>query len=120
MMGVESVPFQEPFFHAESLEIPCNFFITVLLSALESMEGKRHQQSDPFSERMHAKSLEHTKLKPCSNHPRHGTQCVKIHQHLYCKQTNKIPPQFDQKNATTVFWPRLYHSLPKYLRHAKC
>ena len=29
---------------------------------------------------------------------------------------NKIPTQSLQENAITVFWPRLYNSLPKYLR----
>ena len=41
---------------------------------------------------------------------RHGTQCVI--QYL----TNRNQAQSLQKNAITVFWPRLYNSLPKYLR----
>ena len=43
-------------------------------------------------------------------HPRHGTQCVIQH------PTNRNPAQSLQKNAITVFGPRLYNSLPKYLR----
>ena len=43
-------------------------------------------------------------------HPRHGTQCVIQH------PTNRNPPQSLQENAITVFGPRLYNSLPKYLR----
>ena len=43
-------------------------------------------------------------------HPRHGTQCVIQY------PTNINPAQSLQKNAITVFWPRLYNSLPKYLR----
>ena len=43
-------------------------------------------------------------------HPRHGTQCVIQY------PTNRNPAQSHQKNAITVFGPRLYNSLPKYLR----
>ena len=43
-------------------------------------------------------------------HSRHGTQCVI--QYL----TNRHPAQSFQENAITVFGPRLYNSLPKYLR----
>ena len=43
-------------------------------------------------------------------HPRHGTQCVIQY------PANRIPAQSLQKNAITVFGPRLYNSLPKYLR----
>ena len=43
-------------------------------------------------------------------HPRHGTQCV-IHY-----LTNRNQAQSLQENAITVFRPRLYNSLPKYLR----
>ena len=43
-------------------------------------------------------------------HPRHGTQCVIQY------PTNRNPTQFLQENAITVFGPRLYNSLPKYLR----
>ena len=43
-------------------------------------------------------------------HPRHGTQCVIQH------PTNRSPAQSLQENAITVFGPRLYNSLPKYLR----
>ena len=43
-------------------------------------------------------------------HPRHGTQCV-----IQCI-TNINPAQSLQENATTVFGPRLYNSLPKYLK----
>ena len=44
-------------------------------------------------------------------HPRHGTQCVILY------PTNRNPAQSLQENAITVFRPRLYNSLPKYLRH---
>ena len=44
-------------------------------------------------------------------HPRHGTQCVIQY------PTNRHPAQSLQENAITVFGPRLYNSLPKYLRH---
>ena len=44
------------------------------------------------------------------NHPRHGTQC------LIQYPTNRNPAQSLQENAITVFGPRLYNSLPKYLR----
>ena len=44
------------------------------------------------------------------NHPRHGTQCVVQY------PTNRNPAQSLQENAITVFGPRLYNSLPKYLR----
>ena len=43
-------------------------------------------------------------------HPRHGTQCVIQY------PTNRYPAQSIQENAITVFEPRLYNSLPKYLR----
>ena len=43
-------------------------------------------------------------------HPRHGTQCVIQY------TTNRNPAQSLQENAITVFGPRLYNSLPKYLR----
>ena len=44
------------------------------------------------------------------NHPRHGTQCVMQH------PTNRNPAQSLQVNVITVFGPRLYNSLHKYLR----
>ena len=43
-------------------------------------------------------------------HPRHGTQCVIQY------PTNRNPAQSLQEKAITVFGPRLYNSLPKYLR----
>ena len=43
-------------------------------------------------------------------HPRHGTQCVILY------PTNRNPAQSLQENSITVFGPRLYNSLPKYLR----
>ena len=43
-------------------------------------------------------------------HPRHGTQCIIQY------PTNRNPPQSLQENALTVLGPRLYNSLPKYLR----
>ena len=43
-------------------------------------------------------------------HPRHGTQCVIQY------PSNRNPAQSLQENAITVFGPRLYNSLPKYLR----
>ena len=43
-------------------------------------------------------------------HPRHGTQCVIQY------PTNRNPAQSLEENAITVFEPRLYNSLPKYLR----
>ena len=43
-------------------------------------------------------------------HPRHGTQCVIQY------PTNRNPAQSLQENAITVFGPRLYSSIPKYLR----
>ena len=43
-------------------------------------------------------------------HPRHGTQCVIQY------PTNRNPAQSLQENAISVFGPRLYSSLPKYLR----
>ena len=43
-------------------------------------------------------------------HPRYGTQCVIQY------PTNRNPSQALQENAITVFGPRLYNSLPKYLR----
>ena len=43
-------------------------------------------------------------------HPRHGTQCVIQY------PTNRNPAQSLQENAITVFGPRLYNSLLKYLR----
>ena len=43
-------------------------------------------------------------------HPRHGTQCVIQY------PTNRNPAEFRQENIITVFGPRLYNSLPKYLR----
>ena len=42
-------------------------------------------------------------------HPRHGTQCVIQY------PTKRNPAQSLQENAITVFGPRLYNSLPKYL-----
>ena len=46
-------------------------------------------------------------------HPRHGTQCVIQY------PTNRNPAQSFQENAITVFWLRLYNSLPKYLRYVE-
>ena len=43
-------------------------------------------------------------------HQRHGTQCVIQY------PTNRNPAESLQENAITVFGPRLYNSLPKYLR----
>ena len=43
-------------------------------------------------------------------HPRHGTQCVIQY------PTNRNPAQSLQENAITLFGPRFYNSLPKYLR----
>ena len=43
-------------------------------------------------------------------HPRQGTQC------LIQYPTNRNPAQSLQENVITVFGPRLYNSLPKYLR----
>ena len=43
-------------------------------------------------------------------HTRHGTQCVIQY------PTNRNPVQSLQENAITVFGPRLYNSLPRYLR----
>ena len=43
-------------------------------------------------------------------HPRHGTQSVIQY------PTNRKPAQSLQENAISVFGPRLYNSLPKYLR----
>ena len=43
-------------------------------------------------------------------HPRHGTQCVIQY------PINRNPAQSLQENVITVFGPRLYNSLPKYLR----
>ena len=42
-------------------------------------------------------------------HPRHRTQCVIQY------PTNRNPAQSLQEDAITVFGPRLYNSLPKYL-----
>ena len=46
-------------------------------------------------------------------HPRHRTQCFIQY------PTNRNPAQSLQENAITVFGPRLYNSLPKYLRDIK-
>ena len=43
-------------------------------------------------------------------YPRRGTQCVIQY------PTNRNPAQSLQENAITVLGPRLYNSLPKYLR----
>ena len=43
-------------------------------------------------------------------HPRPGTQCVIQY------PTNRNPTQSHQENAIPIFGPRLYNSLPKYLR----
>ena len=57
-------------------------------------------------------TIEH-KIKT-RKHPRHGTlartQCVIQY------PTNRNPAQSLKGNAITVFGPRLYNSLPKYLR----
>ena len=42
--------------------------------------------------------------------PRHGRQCVIQY------PTNRNPAQSLQENTITVFEPRLYNSLPKYLK----
>ena len=47
-------------------------------------------------------------------HQRHGTQCVIQY------PTNRNPAQSLQENAITVFGPRLYNSLPIYLRDIEC
>ena len=46
-------------------------------------------------------------------HPRHGTLCVIQY------PTNRNPAQTLQENGITVFGPRLYNSLPKYLRNVE-
>ena len=43
-------------------------------------------------------------------HQRHGTQCVIQY------PTNRNPAQSLEENAITVIGPRLYNSLPKYIR----
>ena len=43
-------------------------------------------------------------------HPRHGTQCVIQY------PTNRNSAQSLQENAITAFGPRLYNSLPEYLK----
>ena len=43
-------------------------------------------------------------------HQRHGTQCIVQY------PTNRNKAQSLQENAITIFGPRLYNSLPKYLR----
>ena len=43
-------------------------------------------------------------------HSRHETQCVIQY------PTNRKPAQYLQENVITVFGPRLYNSLPKYLK----
>ena len=53
-------------------------------------------------------TMEHT-IKT-RKHSRHGTQCV------IQFSINRNPAQSLQENAITVFGPRLYNSLPKYLR----
>ena len=50
------------------------------------------------------------KTRKHRRHRRHGTQCVIQY------PTYRNPQQFLQENAITVFGPRLYNSLPKYLR----
>ena len=50
----------------------------------------------------------HNKNQKTSNW--HGTPCVILY------PTNRNPAQSLQENAITVFGPRLYNSLPKYLR----
>ena len=52
------------------------------------------------------------KIKP-RKHPRHGTQCAIQY------PTNRNPAQSLQENALTVLGPRLYNSLPTYLRDIK-
>ena len=52
------------------------------------------------------------KLKS-KKHPRHGTPCVIQY------PTNRNTAQSLQENEITVFGPRLYNSLPKYLRYIK-
>ena len=57
-------------------------------------------------------TMEH-KIKT-RKHRRHGTQCVIQY------ATNRNPAQSLQENAITVFGPRLYNSLTKYLSRRKC
>ena len=53
-MGVESVSVAEAILLADTLEISCHSPTRVLLSALESMESKRHYKlSKLFNERLH-------------------------------------------------------------------
>ena len=49
-------------------------------------------------------------------HPRHGTQCAAC---FIQYPKNRNPAQSLQENAITAFGPRLYNSLPKYLRDIK-
>ena len=67
------------------------------------------------------------KRKKHRKHQIHWTQCViqyqtnrkhQIHwaQCVIQYQTNRKPAQSLQENAVTIFGPRLYNSLPKYLR----
>ena len=47
-------------------------------------------------------------------HSRHRTQCVVQY------PTKRTPAQSLQENSITVFGPRLFNSLPKYLRDIEC
>ena len=42
------------------------------------------------------------------------------HSVLLCTQLTKTPAESLQENAITLFGPRLYNSLPQYLRDIEC
>ena len=62
-MGVESVSVSEALPHADTLEISCHSSTRVLLSALESMESKRHTSYRSYSANVYIQSHRSTVLK---------------------------------------------------------
>ena len=104
-MGVESVSF------AGTLEISCHSPTRELLPALESMESKRHTSYRSHSTNVYIQNHRSTELKVLGK-----TARIQIVLFVIQNPTNRNPAQSLQENAITVFGPRLYNSLPKYLR----
>ena len=74
---------------------------------LRHAQGLKFDPPKPQGGIAHDGAMGHT-IKT-RKHPRHGTQRVLQY------PTNRNPAQSHQENAITVFGPRLFNSLPKYL-----
>ena len=123
-MGVESVSVAEALVHAGTLEISCHYPTRVLLPALESMESKRHTSYRSYSTNVYNNIyLEDNTAYGTKywwdNGAQNKNQKTPKTWNTVRFPTNRNPAQSLQENAITVFGPRLYNSLPKYLKDIK-